>query len=116
MATRYEGTNIHITRGDTAPLDFLVVVNQTDEVYELTNRDTLIFRLKRKPTDSTILIEKTLPYGHFWLDTEDTASLPFGTYRYSLELVTSGGFHETIVEPERKEGLFVIGKENENHD
>lgn len=102
------GTCINMTRGDTPT--FEVVPPFTPAA-----GSKIIFRLKKSPyIDGEPLVEKELVGTEWTMDVDDTASLAFGDYRYSLEYVL-GGYHDTIVPPTIMEGLFHIGEENENH-
>ena len=115
MSTVVNGTKIYMTRGDTPTLNVNIIIAATGEAYTPAAGDSVIFRLKRTPNEDTILLQKNVEDGVLAFDVNDTAYLAFGNYRYSLELVTAGGYHETFVEPTGSEGVFVVGEENENH-
>jgi len=115
MSTTINGTKIYMTRGDTPTLDIAIIITATDTEYTPAAGDKVYFRLKKSPRDATILLTKEVTGGQLAFDVDDTAQLAFGNYRYSLELVTAGGYHETFVEPTGQEGQFIVGEENENH-
>ena len=58
-------------------------------------------------TDKEVLITKTLDNGIIRQESdclllllpEDTVSLPFGTYRYDVELVLVSGYTDTVIPP-----------------
>ena len=115
MSTIIEGTKIYMTRGDTPTLDIQAIIISTNTAYSMAAGDTMYFRLAQEPLIETTLLEKTVTNGQLTFTPSDTASLDFGTYVYSLELVTAGGYHETFVRPIPTEGVFKIGEELENH-
>ena len=115
MSTTINGTKINMTRADTPTFEVKAIINATGLVYTPAAGDKIYFRLKQTPYTNTILLEKEVTNGELAFTVNDTKSLAFGKYFYCLELVTSGGYHETFVEPTETEGVFIIGKELENH-
>ena len=105
--------NIHLTRGDTMLLD-LSLSDESGNPYIPDVGDSIFFRLKKDASSETVYIEKTADMEELLLrlDPNDTADLSFGMYCYEIELVTSAGYHFTVVENAR----FEIGKELENHE
>lgn len=106
-----ENNKIKLTRGDTMRL----TINLTDSSgnpVTLSENDSIIFRMKKNARIETMLIEK---YGDtsqmlIELDQQDTVKIPFGAYKYEIEVVYDGD-HYTIIENED----FTIGEELENH-
>ena len=115
MSTVINGTKINMTRGDTPTIQVQAIINSTGQQFTPGAGDNIYFRLKKTPYQDTVLLEKTVSSGQLAFDVNDTKSLDFGKYYYCLELVTSDGYHETFVEPTDTEGVFIIGKELENH-
>ena len=115
MSTVINGTKINMTRGDTPTIQVQAIINASGLVYTPAAGDAIYFRLKKTPYQDTVLLEKTVSNGQLTFSVNDTKSLDFGKYFYCLELVTAGGYHETFVEPTETEGVFIIGKELENH-
>ena len=115
MATFVNGTKIEMTRGDTPIFDISAIIEAVQTEYNPAAGDTIYFRLKKSAWDTPLLLQKTVTNGQLQMTVDDTKSLEFGEYVYSLELVTAGGYHETFVRPRPDEGSFKIGEENENH-
>lgn len=115
MSTIIKGTRIYMTRGDTPTIKVTPIITATNTEYVLQAGDKIWFRLAQKP-DMEQLLEKEVVSNELEFAVEDTADLAFGTYNYSLELVTNDGYHETFVEPTDVEGVFIIGEEIESHD
>lgn len=100
---------ISLTRGDTAYLDIEVKID--GNAYELQEDDTLTLTVKKKPSDTDsepILIQKVI-YGEtlFHIEPSDTAELPFGKYKYDVQLNKANGDVFTIIEPT----LFIVLEE-----
>lgn len=110
------GQSIYLTRGDSATLEIDLKRQGTSTAYVIQEGDTFYFRVKRNP-NSELLIEKEFEATGeskiaLTLDPEDTADLFNGTdYRYEVELVTAGGWHDTFIADQ----LFHIGVELEGH-
>lgn len=86
---------ISITRGDSAQITLTIRDRVTGKLFVPGPDDRLTFTVKRELSDEAPLVVKTLDNGIvrreqeciLLLVPEDTASLPFGTYRYDVELV-----------------------------
>lgn len=81
--------------------------------------DRLTFTVKRELSDEAPLVVKTLENGIvcreqeclLLLVPEDTAQLPFGAYRYDVELVLASGYTDTVIPP----SLFLVTGEVTAH-
>ena len=94
-----DGT-IRLTRGDTARLSLDIRKCRTEEEYVLAPGDILRFTIKRSVEDSNTILQKVLKETTtLHLLPEDTADLPYGKYKYDIELTTETGDVYTIVEP-----------------
>ena len=103
---------IYLTRGDTLTIT-LSLTNDDGSAYVPDDSDKIYFRLKKFAATTEILVEKEINVSNMilQLNENDTKNLPFGDYRYEIELVKANGSHYTVIENE----LFTIGKELENH-
>jgi hypothetical protein len=109
---KIDGYSIELTRGDTLRLTISLQDSEGNPV-SLTDLDHLWFRLKKKAKDETILIEKSGDpvQSLIALDEPDTENIPFGKYKYEIEVVTSDDEHYTVIANQD----FTIGEELENH-
>lgn len=106
---------LEVTRGDTLPLSFTINYSNGDE-YVLEENDSVVFTVKAstKIDDSDVLIQKimTLDTGlHCECKPEET-QLPYGTYKYDVELNRANGQRFTIIKPSN----FKITAEVTTHD
>lgn len=98
---------ISITRGDSAQITLTIRDRVTGKLFVPGPDDRLTFTVKRAVTDTEVLITKTLDNGIvrreqeclLLLVPEDTARLPFGAYRYDVELVLTSGYTDTVIPP-----------------
>lgn len=98
---------ISITRGDSAQITLTIRNRVTGRPFVPGPDDRLTFTVKQELSDEIPLIVKTTDNGIIRQDTdclllllpEDTASLPFGTYRYDVELVLASGYTDTVIPP-----------------
>ena len=98
---------ISITRGDSAQITLTIRDRVTGKPFVPGADDRLTFTVKRAVTDKEVLITKTLDNGIIRQESdclllllpEDTASLPFGAYRYDVELVLVSGYTDTVIPP-----------------
>jgi hypothetical protein len=98
----FEDNSIEMIRGDSAEFDIevvLVVDEDTDEEepYPLGDNDVLVFTVKKYPNDGTALIQKT--GSQIVINPNDTKQLPFGVYRYDVQLTLEDGHVDTIIPP-----------------
>lgn len=104
------GTDIHLTRGDTAYLQVPIEteVNGVTSDYEIRENDTLRFTVKESAWDETFLIQKVLEgSNNFHIAPEDTKELKYGSYTYDVELTTGEGDVFTVITP----SVFKVTKE-----
>lgn len=95
--TTYE---IHLSRGDTATIDFQF----EGDVPTTEAGDQVIMTLKRSVADKQSKWEKKAilygeDLGRFDIKAEDTKDLSFGKYYYDLRAYFSGGSVTTILPP-----------------
>lgn len=98
---------ISITRGDSAQITLTIRDRVTGKPFVPGADDRLTFTVKRAVTDKEVLITKTLDNGIIRQESdclllllpEDTAPLPFGAYRYDVELVLVSGYTDTVIPP-----------------
>lgn len=98
---------ISITRGDSAQITLAIRDRVTGKLFVPGPDDRLTFTVKRELSDEAPLVVKTLDNGIvrreqeciLLLVPEDTAQLPFGTYRYDVELVLVSGYTDTVIPP-----------------
>lgn len=90
---------IRLTRGDTARFN-VTIKNGSSGEYEMQDSDTLTMTVKRKSTDATSLLSKTIQGAtQFYIEPADTEGFAFGKYKYDVELRTEAGDVYTIIEP-----------------
>jgi hypothetical protein len=99
MSASINGNAISLTRGDSLILH--VNVMQNDEPYVPQEGDVIRFALKKNVNDENVLILKDIDLTAMQLiiEPEDTKELPYGTYKYDIELTTVGGFVDTFIGP-----------------
>lgn len=98
---------ISITRGDSAQIMLTIRDRVTGRPFVPGPDDRLTFTVKRELSDEIPLVVKTLDNGIMRreqdcllvLAPEDTAQIPFGTYRYDVELVLASGYTDTVIPP-----------------
>ena len=91
------GTNIELTRGDTAELSLDVKKND-GTAYDFSS-DTVVFTVKKSTITSEIIFQKSFNSGEIKILPEDTAHLNYGTYKYDVQITTPGGDVYTVIEP-----------------
>lgn len=110
---------ISITRGDSAQITLTIRDRVTGKLFVPGPDDRLTFTVKRELSDEAPLVVKTLENGIvcreqeclLLLVPEDTAQLPFGAYRYDVELVLASGYTDTVIPP----SLFLVTGEVTAH-
>lgn len=85
------GTNIKLTRGDSASLSVAL------DGYEMQDGDTLTLSVKVDPNKTDYLLQLTAQDMAFTFLPETTAGLPFGAYRYDIQLETANGEVYTVI-------------------
>lgn len=113
---KIEGTRITLTRGDTFQAEVGIKYEDGTQ-YVPTENDYVRFALKRNRmtagggnfADVKPLILKPIPTETMLLELnpEDTANLPFGDYKYDIELTYSGGLVCTFI----ADADFVLARE-----
>ena len=110
---------ISITRGDSAQITLTIRDRVTGQQFVPGPDDRLTFTVKQELSDEVPLVVKTLDNGIvrreqeclLLLVPEDTARLPFGTYRYDVELVLASGYTDTVIPPSQ----FIVTGEVTAH-
>ena len=98
------GTTIEMTRGDTFAAD-VEILNPDGSAYEVQSGDVVRFAVKSarmragntEYADARPLILKTVRNLHFQLEPDDTKKLPFGAYKYDIELTKANGVVDTFI-------------------
>ena len=85
------GTNIKLTRGDSATLSVSL------DGYTMEDGDALTLSCKVDPSKTEYLFQLTADDQTFTFTPETTAGLDFGAYRYDIQLTTSGGSIYTVI-------------------
>ena len=100
-------TDIYMTRGDTLKAKALMMLSDKSEYIPQTG-DTMRFVMKRRYTDTELLIEKSIPITTqiLALDPADTSSLRFGEYVYDIEITYANGDVDTFLQ-----GMFTLTEE-----
>jgi hypothetical protein len=101
------GTEIYLTRGDTANIAVSIIDPNTKEEYELQAGDLIKFSMKENIADTTFVLQKTFTNKAIKILPADTDSLDFGEYLYDIELTFANGDVNTIIPP----SLFKIENE-----
>ena len=106
MTAKIEGTTVYLTRGDTF-VATVAIKNADGSAYEVQNDDIVRFALKSAKmragntdfVETQPLIQKTIENATLRLEIapNDTKKLPFGMYKYDLELTKAGGDVDTFV-------------------
>lgn len=98
---------IHLTRGDNA--DIIVTIRDLNgDIYELQTGDKLVFTMKINCNTEDVIIHKDITSDSIIsILHNDTKDLPYGTYKFDVQLTTAGGYVYTVIDPHD----FVIEKE-----
>ena len=82
------GSDIYLTKGDTAHLSVGITNNASGDAYEMQPNDTLILTVRKQAYEaSPVLLQKTVKgSSDIHLTPEDTAQMATGTYKYAVEL------------------------------
>lgn len=100
------GYSLYLTRGDTGRFDFVTKVGGAET--PLGEKDQLTFTVKRSTTTGEILIQKVLVgSGDVVLDPVDTDGLPYGSYRFDVQIDTAAGDRLTVVDPRRSRFILT---------
>lgn len=97
-----DGTDIKLTRGDSAYLQIPIENRQPDgssAEYQMAEGDKLTMTM-RKGLDAEICFQKTIVGANtFHILPTDTKGCEFGKYKYDVQLTTASGDVYTIIEP-----------------
>ena len=85
------GTNIKLTRGDSATLAVSL------QGYDLQEGDTLTLSCKVDPSKTAYLFQLTATDDEFTFLPSTTEELDFGAYRYDIQLTTANGEVYTVI-------------------
>ena len=100
------GTEVQLTRGDTAYLKIPLRLKLYDdngepyyEPYEMKPEDTLTLTVKKSTKDTVVCFQKeTKGSNVFHIKPEDTCDCEFNKYTYDVEIHTNGDTF-TVIEP-----------------
>lgn len=98
MASFIDGTTITLTRGDTFRAHITITDSEGNE-YTPQSGDTIRFAAKKNYKDLKPIIKKTIPTDTLMLHLapQDTKKLPFGEYKYDIELTYADGDIDTFI-------------------
>lgn len=101
------GTDIKLTRGDTAYLH--IPLKTPSGEYEMSTTDTLTFTMKKNVRETEHLIQKIVQGTNaFHIEPTDTSSMAFGKYVYDVQLETEDGDVYTVIPPSAFELLTEV--------
>lgn len=93
--------SLSVTRGDTLPI--IVNIDNNGFPYELEDGDVVTFTVKKTTDidDNTILIQKQMDKnsGLYCELTPQDTKLPYGKYKYDVQLYQASGRVFTIIKP-----------------
>lgn len=100
---RIDGTTITLTRGDSARIQLSLNKRYADgtvEPYTPATGDTIRFAMKKDYSDEQAPILIDIPASTLLLHIlpAHTKNLPYGEYKYDVELSTAGGDKDTFIE------------------
>lgn len=108
MGYKIENNRIYLTRGDSFPCSVSMIDETTGLNYIPQEGDKVRFALKRaimtpgnkEFVDEEPLILKDIPNETLILelDPEDTSGLPFGSYKYDIEITFANGRVDTFIQ------------------
>jgi len=109
--------NMWLTRGDNLDLDVKNLTykdeNGQKQIYVFEEGDRVFFRLQTPKMLRTIELVVNLETNkaHLAIVPEDTNDIPFGIYKYEVEVVTSENKHYTF----KADKNFTVDRELEDH-
>ena len=110
--------NMWLTRGDNLDLDVKNLKYKDEDgqtqTYVFETGDRVFFRLKTPQILRTIelVVDFENNKAHLAIVPSDTIDIPFGEYKYEVEVVTAANKHYTFKDAKK----FTIGTELEDHD
>lgn len=99
-----KNNTITLTRGDTARIDLAISKDGTEYDY---SSDSVVFSVKTSTTVPQYIMQKTVTDGVIYIAPADTENLPYGTYRYDVQVTTSSGDVCTVIPPSN----FIVAPE-----
>ena len=101
-----KGSDIQLTRGDTAYFE-IEIMQEDGSKYYRQEGDKLTFTVKRSYNSEFEYIQKEIEALALYLTPEDTKELDYGNYWYDIELNTADGATYTVIGPAR----FIMREE-----
>lgn len=93
------GNTIRLTRGDTAYLT-VPIKTEDGEEYIMQSGDVLTFSVKKNKLAEEYLFQKVVNGSNeIHIEPSDTTDIPYGKYRYDVQMNLSSGDVFTIIEP-----------------
>lgn len=93
-----DGT-VKLTRGDTAKFKVLLKNDDTNEEYIVKTTDKLTLSIKKSTKDDAPLVQRAVIGSNVInIVPTDTKELPFGKYKYDVELETAESEIYTVIE------------------
>lgn len=91
--------NIRLTRGDTAYLT-VPIITASNEEYHMQSDDTLTFSVKKNESSEEYVLQKVVKGANaIHIEPSDTSILPFGKYKYDVQINLNNGDVYTVIEP-----------------
>lgn len=96
---KIKGSKIMLTRGDTAQI-LITLKDSNGDNYVPQEGDVIRFAAKKNYSDETPVIEINVPVDTLYLviNPEDTKSLPFGEYKYDIQITRADGVIDTFID------------------
>lgn len=92
--------SMHLTRGDSAELEVVIVNEVTGSEYAIQEEDTLVLSVKKSVNETDYVFQKSVVGTNLIrIDPTDTDGLPFARYIYDVQLTTGDGRVFTVVPP-----------------
>ena len=101
---------IKITRGDSGQFRFTAKDKATGEPYDYSN-DLAEFTVKKNTRTKTVIFKKRIIGTVVTIEPADTKDLPYGTYKYDIQLITPDEDVYTVIDPH---DFIVTDEVNEN--
>lgn len=93
-----KGTTITHMRGDTGVLKLDIFID--GQPFDFRSGDTAVLSVKKRLKDSDYILQKTMNEdGQFVFVQADTQDIPFGEYRYDIQVTLKEGQVITAVGP-----------------
>ena len=78
---------------------FTLSIKSGGQSYDYSN-DQVLFTVKRNTKTNQIIFQKTVGYGQVvTILPTDTASLPYGTFTFDVQVTTQNGIVNTVITP-----------------